>query len=189
MNNKLKMFLDIAPLAIFFVAYKFFGVIAATGMLTIATVATLAITYWKTKKIAIAPLVTGVVVAIFGTLTIVLHDDFFIKIKPTLVNLIFAGLLLGGLVCKKTLLKNVMESALSLDERGWQVLTLRYGWLFVFLAGLNELIWRNFSTDFWVNFKVFGMFSLTILFTLLQTNLIKKHQLEVVPLAIPIEKD
>ena len=82
MNNKLKMFLDIAPLAIFFVAYKFFGVIAATGMLTIATVATLAITYWKTKKIAIAPLVTGVVVAIFGTLTIVLHDDFFIKIKP-----------------------------------------------------------------------------------------------------------
>ena len=97
--------------------------------------------------------------------------------------------MLGGLDFKKTLLKNVMDSALSLDERGWQVLTLRYGWFFVFLAGLNELIWRNFSTDFWVNFKVFGMFSLTILFTLLQTNLIKKHQLEVVPLAIPIEKD
>lgn len=189
MNNKLKMFLDIAPLAFFFVAYKFFGVIAATGMLTFATVVTLIITYLKTRKIAVAPLVTGIVVAIFGTLTIVLHDDFFIKIKPTLVNLIFAGLLLGGLACKKTLLKNVMESALSIDEKGWQVLTLRYGLFFVFLAGLNEFIWRNFSTDFWVNFKVFGMFSITILFTILQANFIKKHQLEVVTVVVPVEKD
>ena len=180
MNNKLKMVLDIAPIAIFFVAFKLFGVITATAALMVATSASLLVTYLKTKKIATAPLVTGIVIAIFGTLTIVLHDDFFIKIKPTLVNLIFASLLLGGLACKKTLLKNVMESAVSVDERGWQILTLRYGLFFVFLAGLNEVIWRNFSTDFWVNFKVFGMFSLTILFTLLQTPLIKKHGLEVV---------
>jgi intracellular septation protein len=184
MNNKLKMFLDVAPLAIFFVAYKFAGVIAATGLLTASTMTSLAITYWITRKIALAPLVTGVIVAIFGTLTIVLHDDFFIKIKPTLVNLIFATLLLGGLYFKKIVLKHVMESAISLDESGWQKLSMRYGLFFVFLAGLNEVIWRNFSTDFWVNFKVFGMFSITILFTMLQTRLIKKHQLVAVEIAV-----
>jgi intracellular septation protein len=178
MNNKLKMILDIAPLAVFFVVYKLLGIREATAALTVLTLLSLAITYYKTKKIAIAPLVTGVLVVIFGSLTIYMDDDYFIKIKPTLVNLIFASILLGGLARKKSLLRHVMESALSLDERGWQILTMRYGWFFVFLAGLNEVIWRNFSTDFWVNFKVFGMFSITIIFTLLQARLIAKHSID-----------
>ena len=172
------MFLDIAPLAAFFVAYKLFGVVMATGLLTVFTIISLAITYTKTKKIAIAPLVTGVVVVIFGTLTVVMHDELYIKIKPTLVNLIFAAILLGGLMCKKPLIKHVLESAIALDEKGWRILSLRYGLFFMFLAGLNEFIWRNFSTDFWVNFKVFGMLTITILFTLLQTPMIKRHMVE-----------
>jgi intracellular septation protein len=178
MNNNLKMILDILPLAIFFIAYKLLGLTFATGLLTLATALSLAITYWKTKKISLAPLVSGVIIVIFGTLAVVLHDDFFIKIKPTLVNLVFSGLLLGGLYYKKILLKHVLNSALSMDERGWWLLTRRFGLFFLFLAGLNEFIWRNFSTDFWVNFKVFGMFTITILFTILQTKLIKKHSVD-----------
>lgn len=175
MNPKLKMLLDIAPLAVFFIAYRFAGVFAATAAIMVSTLLSLAITYCYEKKISIMPLVSGLVITVFGTLTLILHDDVFIKMKPTLVNLIFASLLLGGLYFKKSLLKYVLESALVLSEEGWRILSLRWGLFFIFLAGLNEFIWRNFSTDFWVNFKVFGMFSLTIIFTFLQVPLIKKY--------------
>ena len=175
MNNKLKMILDILPLAVFFVIHKFWGIIPATGSLVITTILSLAITYYKTKKISHAPLVTGVLVTIFGTLTVVLHNEEFIKIKPTIVNLIFASILLGGAVFKKNFLQVAMEEALQMSDAGWKILNFRYGVFFIFLAILNELIWRNFSTDFWVNFKVFGMFSITILFTILQSPVIKKH--------------
>ena len=175
MNTKLKIILDIGPLAAFFLAYKFFGMFEATAAIMVSTLISLLITYWIEKKIAIMPLVSGVVITIFGTLTLLLHDDTFIKMKPTLVNLIFASILLGGLYFKKSLLKYVLGSAVSLGDDGWRILSLRWGVFFIFLAVLNEFIWRNFPTDFWVNFKVFGMFTLTILFTLLQLPLIKKH--------------
>lgn len=175
MNSKLKMLLDIGPLAVFFLAYRFSGVFAATAAIMVSTVISLAITYWIEKKIAVMPLVSGIIISVFGTLTLVLHDEMFIKMKPTLVNLIFASILLGGVYFKKSLLKYVLGSALSLGDAGWRILSLRWGMFFIFLAGLNEFIWRNFSTDFWVNFKVFGMFTLTILFTISQMPLIKKH--------------
>ena len=175
MNQKLKVALDITPLAGFFIAYKLSGVFAATAVIMVSTIISLAITYYYDKKIALMPLVSGVVISIFGTMTLLLHDETFIKIKPTLVNLIFASILLGGLFFKKSLLKYVLDGALSLNENGWKILSLRWGIFFIFLAILNEIIWRNFSMDFWVNFKVFGMFTLTILFTLSQISLIKKH--------------
>lgn len=177
MQNKTKIFIDIAPLACFFIAYKAWDIVVATAALTAVTVVLTAITYFKTKKISVTPLVTGAVVAVFGTLTVVLHDDFYIKIKPTLVNLVFAGILLGGLAMNRIFIKYLLSGALELDERGWRIISLRYGLFFIFLAILNEFIWRNFSTDFWVNFKVFGMFLITISFTLLQTPIIKKHSL------------
>ena len=181
MNHKLKLLLDIGPLAIFFLAYKLSGVFAATASIMVCTLISLAVTYWFEKKIAIMPLVSGLIITIFGTLTLYLHDDSFIKMKPTFVNLIFASILLGGLFYKKTLLKYVLGSALTISDTGWRILTLRWGLFFIFLSALNELIWRNFPMDFWVNFKVFGMFTLTIIFTISQLPLIKKYHQEPPP--------
>lgn len=174
-NHKLKLLLDIGPLAIFFLAFKLSGVFAATAAIMGACLISLIVTYYIERKIAIMPLVSGVVIAAFGTLTLILRDETFIKMKPTMVNLIFASILLGGLYFKKPLLKYVLESALELSDEGWRILSLRWGLFFMFLAVLNEFIWRNFPTDFWVNFKVFGMLTLTMLFTALQIPLINKH--------------
>lgn len=176
MNHKLKLLLDIGPLGVFFLSYKAFGLLHATYAIMAASLISLLIIYWIEKKIAIMALVSGAVITIFGGLTIWLHDSSFIKMKPTMVNLIFASILLGGLYFKKPLLKYVMESALTLTDEGWRILSLLWGLFFMFLAALNEFIWRNFPEDFWVNFKVFGMLTLTMLFTLSQIPLIKKHQ-------------
>ena len=178
MNHKLKLFLDFSPLAGFFLAYRFAGLLAATGVLMVCTLVSLAVTYAKERRVALMPLVSGVMVTILGGLTLYLHNDTFIKIKPTIVNLLFASVLLGGLYFRKSMFKYVLGHAMQLEEKGWQQLSLRWGLFFIFLAMLNEFIWRNFPTDFWVDFKVFGMFSLTMLFTLLQLPLIKKYWLE-----------
>jgi intracellular septation protein len=177
MNPKLKFVLDIGPLAVFFITYRLWGLFAATAAIMVCTLLSLAITYWIEKKIAVMPLVSGVAISVFGTLTLVLHDETFIKMKPTLVNLIFATILLVGVYLKKPLLKYVMESALKLTDEGWHILSLRWGLFFIFLAGLNEYIWRTYSEDFWVNFKVFGMFTITMIFTIAQLPLIKKYEL------------
>ena len=177
--NTAQLWLDLGPLAVFFITYKTVGLIEATGALVVATLLSLAYTYHKTGSIAPMPLVTGIMVAIFGGLTVYLNDEQFIKIKPTIVNLLFAGLLLGGLLFRKSLLKVALGSALDMRDEGWKKLSLRWGLFFIFLAGLNEVIWRQFSTDFWVNFKVFGMLSLTIIFTLAQIPLMKRYMVEI----------
>ena len=178
MNSKIKLLLDFGPLLVFFLAYRFAGLLAATAALIVFTLLSLAITYAREKQIAAMPLISGVAITILGGLTLFLHDETFIKIKPTLVNLLFAGILLGGLCFGKPLFKYVLGHAISLEDKGWRILSLRWGLFFIFLAGLNEFIWRNFPTDFWVNFKVFGMFTLTMLFTLSQIPLIKKYWIE-----------
>lgn len=123
-----------------------------------------------------APLVSGLLVGILGALTILLDDDYFIKVKPTLLNLCFATTLLGGVYLgKRGLLKYVLDVAVKLTEEGWLILSRRWGFFFLFLAGLNEIIWRSFPTEFWVNFKVFGMFTLTMVFALSQWKLIERY--------------
>lgn len=171
----LRATLDFAPLALFFVVFKWQGLLIATATLIAATIVSLTITFIYEKKIAPMPLVTGVLVAILGGITLYLQDERFIKMKPTAVNLLFGAILLGGVACKKPLMKYVMSYAFQLTERGWMLLSLRWGCFFVFLAGLNEYVWRHFPTEFWVNFKVFGMLTCTILFTLAQLPLMKRY--------------
>lgn len=178
MNAKLRLILDFGPLFAFFIAYRLGGLLAATVTLIAVTLLSLSVTYFAEKRIAVMPLVSGIVVTLMGGLTLWLHDETFIKIKPTLVNLGFAIFLLGGLAFGRPMLKYLLSDALQLSDTGWRKLSLRWGIFFLFLAGLNELIWRSTSTDFWVNFKVFGMFSLTMLFTLSQIPLMKKYWIE-----------
>lgn len=163
------------PLVAFFVAYRYFGLIDATYVLIAATSLSVIITYLMYKKVPVMPLVTALVVGIFGGLTIALHDEVFIKLKPTIVNTIFAVILLGGVVFKKGMLQYVLGEAWEMNEEAWRKFSLRWGVFFLFLAGINEVVWRNFSTDFWVEFKVFGMLTLSILFTLSQIPFLKRH--------------
>jgi intracellular septation protein len=181
MNVKLsptqKLLLDFAPLAAFFVAYKFGGVMEATIALMVTTTISMAIVYALERKIALAPLITGGVVMVMGGLTVALQDPAFIKIKPTIVNSLFALILLGGvMIGKRGLLKYVLDVAFQLTDEGWRVLSRRWGFFFVFLAVLNEIIWRNFSEDFWVNFKVFGMLTLTMGFAISQIRAMERFR-------------
>lgn len=176
LSSNLKLLLDFAPLGVFFVAYKLADIMTATVALVVATLISLVIIYVAERKIALAPLISGVLVAIMGGLTVLLADETFIKVKPTLLNLAFSGILLGGVfLFNRGLLKYVLDVAISLSDAGWRLLSKRWGFFFLFLAGLNEIIWRNFSEDFWVNFKVFGMFTLTIAFALSQYKLIDQY--------------
>lgn len=174
--SNIKLLLDFAPLGVFFAAYKLADIMSATVALVVATAISLIVIYAVERKIALAPLVSGVLVAIMGGLTILLNDELFIKVKPTLLNVAFAAVLLGGVyIFKRGLLKYVLDVAISLSDAGWLLLSKRWGFFFLFLAGLNEVIWRSFPTEFWVNFKVFGMFTLTIAFALSQWKLIEKY--------------
>jgi intracellular septation protein len=128
------------------------------------------------RKVPAMPLVTAVVVMVFGGLTLLLQDETFIKMKPTIINGLFAATLLGGLAMGRTFLKALFGSVFRLDEAGWRKLSLRWALFFIAVAVLNEAVWRTTSTDFWVSFKVFGILPLTVLFALLQTPLIRRHE-------------
>jgi intracellular septation protein len=174
-HGKARFLCDFGPLFCFFVTYRLYGLQTATLGLIVATAVALGVMYLLERRVAIMPLVSGVAVAVFGGITLLLHDETFIKIKPTIINLLFSALLLGGVCAKKPMLKYLFGEALQMTQAGWMALSLRWGVFFIFLACLNEFIWRNYPTDFWVNFKVFGMFTCTIIFTLCQIPLIKRH--------------
>ena len=189
----LKMALELGPLLVFFfgnlrgewLVQKFPALSAvggpllvATALFMVATVISLVISKIVFKHLPVMPLVSGVVVMVFGGLSIWLQDETFIKMKPTIVNTLFGVVLLGGLFFGKSLLGYVFNAAFSLNEEGWRKLTLRWGIFFLFLAVLNEVVWRNFSDEAWVNFKVWGTMPITILFTLSQMPLIMRHSVE-----------
>ena len=171
-NPGLKLALDLGPLLVFFVANSRFGIFTATAAFMVAIVAALAVAYALTRHLPVMPLVTAAVVLIFGTLTLVLHDELFIKVKPTIIYVLFGGALLAGLAFGKSLLGVVFDTVFHLTEEGWRKLTLRWALFFLALAVLNEIVWRTQSTDFWVNFKVFGVVPLTFLFAALQYPLL-----------------
>ena len=192
-NPALKLALELGPLMVFFfansrgawLAEKFPAlaelggpIFIGTALFMVATVIALVASKVLIGTLPIMPMVSGVIVLLFGAMTLYLKDDTFIKMKPTIINTLFGGALLGGLYFGRPLLGYVFGSAFKLDADGWNRLTLRWGLFFLFLAVLNEVVWRNFSTDFWVAFKVWGTMPITLLFTFVQMPLIMKHTVE-----------
>lgn len=177
MNPQLrKLALDLGPLIIFFAAFKYLGIFAATGAFMVAVLVALAIGYAFEKKLSPMPIFTAVLVVIFGGLTLYLQNDLFIKMKPSVLYAFFGALLLGGLRFNRLFIKYVFGQAFELDDAGWRKLTIRWGIFFLALAALNELVWRLTSTETWVAFKVWGIIPLLFVFALAQTPLVMKHQ-------------
>jgi intracellular septation protein len=185
LNPALKLALELGPLVLFFFGNAYgdrFGfpetqrIFAATGVFVVATLVALAVHFWLVRRLPIMPLVSGVVVLVFGGLTLFLQDELFIKLKPTIVNTMFGVILLAGLYWRKPILAIVLDSMLELTDEGWRKLTLRWALFFFVLAILNEVVWRTQTTDLWVKFKVFGIMPLTVLFALAQTPLIIRHE-------------
>jgi intracellular septation protein len=171
----LKFALDLGPLIAFFVANARFGIFAATATVMVAVIAALFISYALTRKWPIMPVITAVLVLVFGTLTLVLQDELFIKVKPTILYILLGGILMAGLAMRKPLLGLVLDSVLNLTDEGWRRLTLRWALFFFALAALNEIVWRTQSTDVWVSFKLFGVVPLTFLFMAFQYPLLTRY--------------
>lgn len=174
-----KILCDYAPIIVFFISYKtshdanplFF----ATICLMITTFFALVISYILTKKISIMALASGLLLGTFGGLTLIFKDEIFIKLKPTIINLLFAAILFYGSIAKKPLISYLFGSQLIMSTKAWITLSWRWAYFFLFLAILNEIIWRNFSTDFWVQFKLFGMMPISLIFTITQTPFILRE--------------
>ena len=175
LNPIVKIALDLGPLGLFFFANSRFGIFTATATFMVAVLAALAASYVLTRRLPIMPVVTAIIVLVFGGLTLILHNDTFIKVKPTIIYALFGAVLLGGLLFGKTLLGVVFDSLFHLTEEGWRKLTVRWALFFFVLAVLNEIVWRNTSTNVWVDFKVFGVMPLTLVFGALQYPLLQKY--------------
>src|SRR5947207_424496 len=195
LNPLLKLALEMRPLILFFfanarpalfmplvgpllpeaVSGEKAGIFVATAVFIVAILVSLAVSYALTRHLPVMAMVTAVVVVVFGGLTLMLHDDTFIKMKPTIIYLLFAGLLLGGLLFNKPLLAIVFDSVFDLTDQGWRKLTLRWAIFFLALAVLNEIVWRTQTTDFWVSLKVFGVLPLAFIFAALQYPLLQKY--------------
>jgi intracellular septation protein len=178
LNPFVKIALDLGPLILFFFANSRFGIFTATATFMVAVLAALAASYVLTRRLPIMPVVTAIIVLVFGGLTLVLHNDTFIKIKPTIIYALFGAALLGGLAFGKPLLGVVFDSLFHLTAEGWRKLTVRWALFFFVLAVLNEIVWRNTSTNIWVDFKVFGVMPLTLIFGALQYPLLQKYAAE-----------
>ena len=174
-NPFLKLTLEIGPLLLFFAANARWGIFVATGIFMAAVVVALVASYLVMHRVPVMTIVSALIVVVFGGLTLVLQNDLFIKLKPTIIYLLFAAVLLGGLVFGKPVLELVFDSVFDLTEEGWRKLTVRWGVFFVALAILNEIVWRTQTTDFWVSFKLFGVVPLTFLFAALQYPLLTRY--------------
>ncbi|MEP0943284.1 MAG: septation protein A [Rhizobiaceae bacterium] len=192
-NPTLKLGLEIGPIILFILSYNFGDrlidvfnlgepftkpIFLATAVIMVATLIAIAVSWTVTRTLPAMPIVTAVVVSIFGGLTLYLQDDTFIKLKPTIINTLFGVTLISGMLLGRSFLKVVMGAAFELDQEGWNKLTWRWGFFFLFLAVVNEIVWRNFSEGFWVGFKFWGMTGLTMAFVASQLPMMMKHSTE-----------
>jgi intracellular septation protein len=196
LNPTLKFVLDIGPLILFFFANsrpglflplispiipaslatgERAGIFVATAVFMVAILLALVISYALTRRLPVMPVVSAVIVVVFGALTLVLQDETFIKLKPTIIYVMFGVVLLGGLLFNKPLLAMVFDSMFHLTDEGWRKLTMRWAVFFLALAVLNEIVWRTQTTDTWVAFKVFGFLPLTMVFAGFQLPLLQKY--------------
>ncbi|MCK5275737.1 MAG: septation protein A [Alphaproteobacteria bacterium] len=186
MTPRLNAAIEYGPLAVFLAAY-FIGnrylddigaILAATAAIMVATVVALSVAWFVQHRVPKVPLISGGFLMVFGGLTLWLQDPVFIKMKPTIVYLLFSTVLVGGVAMRRPLLKPLLGNAWQLDDTGWTKLTIRFGLFFMAMAGLNELVWRTQTTDFWVSYKVFGTMGLILVFTMTQIGLIHRHQIQ-----------
>ena len=177
-----KLATELGPLIVFFVANAKFNLFVATGAFMVAIAAAMIASFLVTRHIPIMAIVTGIIVLVFGTLTLVLHDETFIKVKPTIIYGLFAAILGGGLLFGRSFIAVIFDQMFNLTPAGWRILTLRWALFFFGMAILNEIIWRTQSTDFWVGFKAFGVIPLTMIFAIAQMPLTKRYHLEPVSL-------
>ena len=173
-SSWLRPSVEYGPIAIFFVAFNLADLFVATAAIMVATTLALALSYAVERRIPMMPLITAALVGIFGGLTLWLNDETFIKMKPTIIQAIFGSVLFVGLLANRLFLKSLMGSVWHMTDKGWKILTMRFSVFFYLSAILNEAIWRTQSTDFWVNFKVFGLTGLTIAFVVSQLPLLKR---------------
>ena len=178
MKSFYKILIDIGPLAVFFIFYTRSGLQASILPFMVATIISVLFSYMLEKKIPVMPTIGAVIILIFGGLTIYFDNEVFFKMKPTIINFLFAAILYCGILINKSLLKYLLGAALKLEEVGWKILTQRWIGFFIALAILNEIVWRTQSTDIWVSFKVFGILPITFIFTMTQFPLIKRYQIE-----------
>jgi intracellular septation protein len=178
LNPLVKLALDLGPLILFFFANSRFGIFTATAVFMGAIVIALVVSYALIRRWPIMPIVSAVIVLVFGGLTLILHDEMFIKLKPTIIYLLFAGTLFGGMLMGKNFLEIVFDSMFHLTDEGWRKLTIRWAAFFLVLAVLNEIVWRTQTTDMWVNFKVFVVTPLTFVFAMLQYPVLVKYRVE-----------
>ncbi len=174
----MKMALEVAPLVIFFVVNAYRDIFWGTGAFMAATIVSLVVSRTVLGRIPVMPFVSGIFVVTFGTLTLVLQDALFIKLKPTIVNALFSIILFGGLLVGRPLLKYLMGDVFQLTSRGWIVLTFRWACFFAVLAVVNEVVWRNFSESFWISFKLWGIMPVTMAFAFSQLGVLKRYQVE-----------
>jgi intracellular septation protein len=175
-SQRTKALIEFGPLAAFGITYFTAGIFWATGVVMVTSVIALAASWKQFGRLLPVPLMTAVLVVVFGGLTFWLNDPSFIKVKPTIINLLFAGMLLFGLLTGRPLLKLLLGEAFNLTEEGWRRLSFRWAMFFLTLAALNELVWRTMSEATWVNFKVFGILALSLAFALAQIGLIKRYE-------------
>jgi intracellular septation protein len=177
-----KLATELGPLLVFFVANAKYHLFVATGAFMVAIIAAMIASYVVTRHVPLMALVTGAIVLVFGTLTLVLHDETFIKVKPTIIYGLFAVTLGGGLLFGRSFIALLFDQMFNLTPHGWRILTFRWALFFAGMAVLNEVIWRTQSTDFWVGFKALGVIPITMGFAILQMPLIKRYHVEPVSL-------
>jgi intracellular septation protein len=171
-----KLLLEFMPLGLFFIASTEYDIFVGTAILMVATVISLILTWWIFRQIAIMAIITAATGIISGGMTQILQDPMYVKLKPTIVSMFFASILLGGQIMRRPLFKALLGENLHLTDEGWRILTWLWFGYFLFITGLNEYIWRNYSTEFWVAFKAFALMPMTVLFALPQMFFLKRYR-------------